>query len=192
MTGFRSLSSAGALTVCRNGIVVVFATLVALSVDGPSVSFVGTPLQAATCGDSYCDREFAGENCGNCSSDCDCICGDEICTGTQPYNETCGSCETDCWDSCICGDFVCNYPAEGGGTGSGQECQYSGFENCETCTTDCGTCSALFCYLDESKACNSQSGECVECDNFYECMDGDPDFACVSGMCVYVPSPKRQ
>lgn len=175
--------TSSSMAVTKLGVVVLAGALWVLP--GGSTVVLGA---AATCGDQYCDREFGGENCSNCSDDCECICGDDVCTGTWPTLETCGSCYEDCWSSCVCGDSQCTYPAEGGGYGSGQECANSGFEHCETCVTDCGTCSALLCYLEFDNACHAQSGECGPCDDsFNKCMDGDEDFWCnEEGKCIYI------
>jgi len=166
-----------ALNACRLGAIVVAALLWSM----PNALVAA---EIGYCGDQVCNRQFEGENCSNCSQDCECICGDDVCTGTEPSSETCYSCYEDCYSSCICGDSQCTYPAEGSGYGGGQECENSGFENCETCVIDCGTCSYLACWFDDEKTCNEPTGECVQCDGSHPCLD--EDFNCVSGHCIWV------
>ena len=166
-----------ALSACRLGAVVLAAILWLVS--GTAAS-----AQGGYCGDQVCDRDWDNENCANCSQDCECICGDDVCTGTAPAYETCDGCYEDCYSSCICGDLQCTYPAEGSGHGGGQECENSGFEPCETCVIDCGTCSYLACWFDFGNTCNEQTGECVACDGSHPCLDDD--FYCSQGQCIWI------
>ena len=110
---------------------------------------------------SICERT-EGENCQNCPQDCDCECGDEVCSGQAPYNETCNGCEEDC--ACYCGDSQCSWPAEGGGPGSGTECE--GEPGCDFCPEDCDGCSPAFCY---PEVCSSTGEACEACTSSSQC-----------------------
>ena len=129
---------------------------------------------ASSCYDENdtCERSL-GENCSNCPQDCDCICGDDLCTETGPEYETCSSCVEDCWDECVCGDSICATPAEYGGYGSFNEpeCNPSDPEaECSFCATDCGACETDDC---DPYVCQDEYGQCRWCQQHSECAYGD-------------------
>lgn len=173
-------TSGNATRLCRLGIVLLVG-LWWVAVRPPT-------LAAATSSsciiDAFCDR-MEGENCDNCSQDCDCICGDDLCTGTWPELETWGSCPEDCWDQCVCGDSICQTPAEYGGLGSGNEpeCDPEDPEaECTYCETDCGGCEPEACY---PQVCGEEFAQCRPCADNGECPGGE--YCTFFGECAEIP-----
>jgi hypothetical protein len=140
-------------SLCRLGMILLFA------VWWPQVARLQADLASVECWNQNdeCDRAF-GENCVNCPADCACICGDDVCTA----GESCAGCEEDC--ACLCGDSICSWPAEGGGAGTGVECD--GEPGCELCTTDCGECLSGYCW---PEVCSSTTQMCEACTSDDQC-----------------------
>jgi hypothetical protein len=145
-----------------------------------------TVVHAWECGDFSCDND-EGENHTNCPADCDAACGNDFCE----EGETCGGCPEDCFESCVCGDSVCNWPAEGGGfpNSNCDEAASSYPEvECEFCPQDCGQCEDFWCFIFEGGVC-ADDGGCRPCDPYaWEDECPQPDYYCDGGgQCVPRP-----
>ncbi len=95
---------------------------------------------AVTCGDGTCQVDEEG--CDTCPADCgacEAECGDGTCNEVE--GESCSNCATDCGACPICGDGVCDEPAE----------------DCERCFEDCGICPCEPDDLETNDASSSAS-----------------------------------
>jgi hypothetical protein len=176
------LHSQSTRRICQLGLLIAIGL-------GPSDS-MPTPLNAASIAasscivDNYCDT-LAGENCETCSQDCTCSCGDGVCSDQARYDETCENCAEDCGYQCICGDFVCNWPWEYGGAGSGYEPECNPQNpgaDCTYCPTDCGGCDIYWC---DPLVCSTEHGQCTECTNYQQCAYSN-QFCNFTGECETV------
>ncbi|KAL6764988.1 Gametolysin peptidase M11-domain-containing protein, partial [Haematococcus lacustris] len=91
------------------------------------------------CGDGFCSPRL-NKTASSCPVDCPAVCGDSYCDSARGEDDW--TCPTDCP---VCGDGICQSPAE----------------NCASCSRDCCPCTTAFC---GDGICSAFAGEnCLTC-----------------------------
>lgn len=126
------------------------------------------------CGDGICDS-LRGEDCSNCSEDCDCITGPVCGNSTCDFGETSATCEADCGaagsGSGCNGDGVCQH----GESQDCPDCQMVGWCNFDT---DCPSTNDTSYICDENKCVEQQLP-----DYTWTCWPGVDDPCPYGGIC---------